>query len=504
MRSANSKISIVLALLLIALCRSEESTEEPVISVSNSTQLWSNGTREARGLLETIQTVVQTVQGVNKLFGNTGGASSNKEIDYKNPNFQAQNGFYHGGSSAGNVGNYGNFHTSNNYQAAQQLQQLGIVQQPQGAQGAAIGSNLYPNYNGIVPAAQGYHQANPNVIGSHNNEYYGSSATQVHQSLGSHAGVNYNQYYPGGYQQHTPVRDSSPGIHTGSISKQGYIPGSGGLHNSVLAGGGSLFGGSGALPSGATSTFGGGAGFPGGSYFGGAVPGGSGVPSGALSPNFGSISGASRPTFGGLASLLNGGASGLGGGSSGGGGLASLLSGGTSSLGGGSGSAIASLLGGAASSLLGAGASNAASAGSGGSSALLSGLNELGILNDLGDVLSIRNVEKLLGNVNKFDALKCIPRMVCETISKRQQEAEKHDSTSTTTTTTRRPKHKKRSDEGRGGRFIPGLKIQGVDTALEQFVKLVLLFMSYYREREKIYGDSFPLRNNTVHQVMAL
>lgn len=94
--------------------------------------------------------------------------------------------------------------------------------------------------------------------------------------------------------------------------------------------------------------------------------------------------------------------------------------------------------------------------------------------------LSSTSVESLVKRMNQFDKLKCIPRVVCETIARRQEEAlTALTSTTTTTTSTRSPRLLKDLDEdlnsngdrdrsGKDARFI---KFQGFDTALQQFVR---------------------------------
>ncbi|CAL8091054.1 unnamed protein product [Orchesella dallaii] len=141
-------------------------------------------------------------------------------------------------------------------------------------------------------------------------------------------------------------------------------------------------------------------------------------------------------------------------------------------------------------------------------------------LENVANFLSFGTFERMVEKVNRFDKLKCIPRLLCQMVAKRHEDAKKSEATSTTTTTKRpgkkakkrrsdddevvgkEKKSKKESDEesaedddddddndddeseeervvikpgggsGRSGRF---LKVDGADTALEQFVKFLEL-----------------------------
>jgi hypothetical protein len=101
--------------------------------------------------------------------------------------------------------------------------------------------------------------------------------------------------------------------------------------------------------------------------------------------------------------------------------------------------------------------------GTGGIEGINSLFTKLGLLgNDVSSSSILSNImslgsgsmEGLLNRVNKFDSLKCIPRLLCQTIARRQQDAG--------TSTTERPRKKFRD-----GKTV---KFQGMDTALEQLV----------------------------------
>ncbi|CAG7659929.1 unnamed protein product [Allacma fusca] len=416
-----------------------------------------NSTREGRGLLDTISGFIKTAQTVNQIFGtqpggNSASVSGLNRVQQNQPENQYPSG---GTNEPGNTNFYNNY-----YQNLQQQQQ----QQHQ------------------IPAEV----PGPPYPESANSVYYpspaGSSVNKQGQLPSGGGGGGLGQLFGGG---------SGLGqlLNGGNLNALGQLLGGGngiaqllgGLASSGQAGG--LLG----QLAGSTSQLGGSSGQFGGSngQFGGSSGqfGGSSGQLGGSSGQFGGSSG----QFGGSSGQF-GGSSGQFGGSSGQfGGSSGQFGGSSGQLGG-----LLSQLGGSSGQFGGSPGQLGGSSGQGqlgqllASSGLLpASLNELGIFDDLTDLLSIQNMEKLLKNVNQFDSLKCIPRMVCQTVARRQEEAErlereqeefKRTSTTTTTTTTKRPKTKytKRKDESqRDARFLPGWKVQGVDTALEQVVKFL-------------------------------
>jgi len=104
-------------------------------------------------------------------------------------------------------------------------------------------------------------------------------------------------------------------------------------------------------------------------------------------------------------------------------------------------------------------------------------LSKLGLFGDEFDLAGLMElvnfgvVENMLGKVNSFDQLRCIPRMICQMVAKRKEESQTEpeiSSTTSTTTTTTSTTEKSDEKSRRNGRFI---KIHGVDTALSQFVR---------------------------------
>lgn len=75
--------------------------------------------------------------------------------------------------------------------------------------------------------------------------------------------------------------------------------------------------------------------------------------------------------------------------------------------------------------------------------------------------LGTGSMENILKRINEFDSLKCIPRLLCQTIAQRQLDS---SGSAVKTNSTIKPKS---SMELRDGKTI---KFQGVETALEQFI----------------------------------
>lgn len=124
--------------------------------------------------------------------------------------------------------------------------------------------------------------------------------------------------------------------------------------------------------------------------------------------------------------------------------------------------------------------------GGGGVGGLLSMISKLGAPEDvdLSSIINFGSIEGMIGRVNRFDKLQCIPRMICQMVAKRIE-----DGLTTTTTTTTTTEKSVKQKKQRGGRFI---KIDGMDGALDQFVKWVFFKKNINANKivKKFFADS--------------